>query len=276
MSETDLIAVTHRFNIDSKFAGQLLRNFDEAVQGNGYSLDEEEMNKAKAAFSAPGSVPTAGAVSGTTQIPQPFQPFSGDQQLHAAQLKRMIDVGEFTVSLLKSTLNNARFTYQLITLMNGLMFCMGGGLFLFAAIYGAASRDLTFTAAFAGLGAASFVALFMLGPIDKTQEALSNLIQAEVAFMNYYDQMCLLEGCAQLPSPGSNVPCVENLEKASALLQKRTEETISLLQTYLENRPARDGSRSKLGRDSKTKRVGAPSATHTKHQVKETQPLAGG
>ncbi len=237
MSEKDLQAVTARFSVDSKFADQLLRNFEQAVQQNGYSLDEEEMGKAKAAFKTP-PAPSM-AVDATAQFAQPSQPFGGDPHLRAAQIKRMIDLGEFTVNLLKGTLNNARLTYQLITVMNGLMFSLGMGLFLFSAVYGAVSRDLTFTGAFAGLGTASFIGFFLLKPIDKTQDALSNLIQAEVAFMNYYDQMCFLEGCAMVPLPGTNAPSVENIEKASDLLQKRTEETVALLQTYLENRSPR-------------------------------------
>jgi ABC-type multidrug transport system fused ATPase/permease subunit len=246
MSEEDLQAVTARFHADAKFAGELLRNFEQAVRENGYSLDEDELLKAEGAFNAPTSSTEAAPMAGTQpSATQPFQPFAGNQllQLREAQLRRMIDLGEYTVRLLKGTLNNAKLTYQLITVMNGIMFCMGVGLFLFAAVYGAVSRNLPFTVAFAGLGAASFVALFLLGPIDKAQDALSNLIQAEVAFMNYFEQMCFLEGCAQVPSPGSNVASVENLERASALLQKRTQETIELLQIYLENCPARDSSR---------------------------------
>jgi hypothetical protein len=276
MSQEDFLAVTGRFNVDAKFAGQLLRNFDQAVRENGYSLDEDEMNKARAAFHAADAPAAAILAAGSAHSPQPSQPVPADHLAHlrSAQIKRMIDLGQFTVNILKRTLNSAKLTYQLITLMNAVMFCMGVGLFLFAAGYGVVSRNLTFTAAFAGLGTASFVALFILGPIDKSQDALSNLIQAEVAFMNYFEQITFLESCAQVPSPGSNVLSVENLEKASALLQKRTEETIVLLQTYLENRHASDGSKSRpSAAGGKSKPSGAAPETHSRHPGIEPESL---
>ena len=55
MSEKDLSAAINRFAVDSVFVGQLLRNFDQAIEQNGYALDEAEMAKAKAAFNASGS-----------------------------------------------------------------------------------------------------------------------------------------------------------------------------------------------------------------------------
>ena len=256
MSEKDLTAAINRFAVDSVFVGQLLRNFDQAIEQNGYTLDEAEMAKAKAAFNASGSPSDPQSLN-----PNLLPPITPSAPIDPEAKARQNAMGDFTLSLLKGTLNNAKRTYQLITLMNAIMFCMGVGLFLFAAIYGARSHNLTFTAAFAGLGVASFVALFLLGPIDKTQDALSNLIQAEVAFMNYFDQMVFLEACAQLPAPGMNIPNVENIERASALLQKRTEDTLGLLQTFLENRPIANGSKPNHDRASKGRRGVQPPAT---------------
>jgi hypothetical protein len=259
MSEKDLAAVTNRFAVDSTFVSQLVQNFDQAIEQNGYSLDEAEMARAKAAFDASGSPPDPPSLN-PNLIP-PISPTTPSTRIDPDVKKRQKAMGDFTLSLLKGTLNNARRTYQLITLMNAIMFCMGVGLFLFATIYGAHSQNLKFFGAFAGLGAASFVALFMLGPIDKTQEALSNLIQAEVAFMNYFDQMVFLEACAQLPAPGMNLPNVQNIERASALLQKRTEETLGLLQTFLETRPTAKGAKPNHDRASRSRHGAQQSAT---------------
>jgi hypothetical protein len=85
------------------------------------------------------------------------------------------------------------------------------------------------------LGAASFVALFFLGPIEKTQAALSSLIQAEIAFMSYYEQITFAENYAMLPPPGSGRPTHENIAYASEMLQLRSKETIELLQIYVGN-----------------------------------------
>ena len=242
MSEKDLNAVVNRIAGDTKFVGQLMENFQQAIETNGYVLDDAEIAEARASFDRSGS-PLGPSSPNPNLLLPPIFPATPPTPVDPDVKSRQKEMGDFTLSLLKGTLNNAKLTYQLITMMNAIMFCMGVGLFLFAAIYGARSHNLTFTATFAGLGAASFVALFMLGPIDKTQDALSNLIQAEVAFMNFYDQMCLLEAYAQCPAPGTNVPCVPNIERASALLQQRTKETLDLLQTYLENRPTKNGAK---------------------------------
>ena len=153
---------------------------------------------------------------------------------NTAQSDRLIDLGKFTVQILKDTLNNAKNTYRAITRMNLVMFCMGVGLFIFAAVEGAINHNLVYTAAFAGLGAASFVALFFLGPIDKTQAALSNRIQAEIAFMTYFEQLTFCENYALTPAENTGRPDIARLERASDLLQKRSLETVEMLQKYLE------------------------------------------
>jgi len=261
MSEKDLHAVIDRIATDTKFVGQLMEDFPAALEGNGYVLDEAEIAQARATFDNSGS--PLGPSSVHPNLIPPIFPAPPNSPVDPEVKNRQKQMGDFTLSLLKGTLNNAKLTYQLITLMNAIMFVMGVGLFLFAAIYGAHSHNLTFTAAFAGLGAASFVALFMLGPIDKTQDALSNLIQAEVAFMNYFDQMCFLEACAQCPAPGTNLPCVPNIERASELLQQRTQQTLDLLQTYLENRPTKNAAKSDADPGSKSRRTNTSRVPHS-------------
>lgn len=274
MSQEDFISVTNRFRVDTKFVGELLRDFERAIRENGFSLSKDEINRAKAAFEAANAPIAAKDGYPPVDSQQQLPPAAGVhlEQLRSAQIRRTIELGEYTVNNLKGTLNSAKFTYQLITVMNGVMFSMGVGLFLFAAAYGAVSGSLKLTAAFAGLGAASFVTLFMLGPIDKTQDALSNLIQAEVAFMNYFEQITFLEGFAQIPTPGSGLLSTDHIEKASSLLQRRTEETIVLLQTYLETRPTAD---SKSVRTASNRFKGTPSSgTRSRSEISEPmQPL---
>ena len=60
---------------------------------------------------------------------------------------------------------------------------------------------------------------FMLGPIDKTQDALESYRQAKSHFVNFYDQMCLSGHMPNALAPGTNVPLRSNIERASALLQ---------------------------------------------------------
>ena len=130
--------------------------------------------------------------------------------------------------------------------MNQVMFWMGVGLFGFAVFYAAVFRNLDYSFAFAGLGAMSFIGFFFLGPIQKTQVALSNLIQAEIAFMNYFQQITFLSNYASLPredAPGLLDP--QRIETASALLQKRSLESVDMLQRYLEDAPPPGGRKSK-------------------------------
>lgn len=236
MSQQDLWAVVGRARTDSEFVGQLMKDFPSALRQNGYSLDANEITEAQNAIQqASAPAPNNAALPGPTQINQEVLYHMEEmRKRNAAQLDRLIDLGKFTVQILKDTLNNAKNTYQAITRMNLVMFCMGVGLFIFAAVEGAINHNLAYTAAFAGLGAASFVALFFLGPIDKTQAALSNLIQAEVAFMTYFEQLTFCENYALTPAENTGRPDTGRLERASELLQKRSLETVEMLQKYLE------------------------------------------
>jgi hypothetical protein len=159
------------------------------------------------------------------------------QERMTAQLERNIELGRYTVSILKDTLNNARSAYHRITLMNSIMFGTGIGLFIASAIYGAVSSDKSYSFMLAGLGAANFVALFLFGPIERTQNGLSNLVQVEIAFMNYFEQITFWETFALTPAGDPPVPNLANIREGSAQLQLRSEETIALLQKYVEKSP---------------------------------------
>ncbi|MBI3825677.1 MAG: hypothetical protein HY294_06765 [Candidatus Rokubacteria bacterium] len=175
------------------------------------------------------------------------------------QMKRMDDLSGYSLALVKGTFDSAKSTYKTITWMNRVMFAVGIGLFLFAALYAVYSEQKIYSLVFGGLGVASFVTLFMLGPIDKTQRALSNLVQAEIAFMNYFDQISFWENYAQAPQvipPGAPDPA--NIARASVGLQERSRETIELLQRFVEDGP-REGER----RGSRLRRPTSPAPPAT-------------
>jgi hypothetical protein len=118
------------------------------------------------------------------------------------------------------------------------MFAVGLALFLSSSVYGAFFADeKVYPLVFSGLGAATFVAIFITGAIGKTQNALSNLVQVEVAFMNFFEQITLWEAYAFAAQgmPGMPPrPNPANIEKSSQELQKRATETMALLQQYVE------------------------------------------
>jgi hypothetical protein len=241
MSQQDVWTVVGRAKVDPDFSSRLLRNFEGAIRESNYSLSPAEMQTTQAAISdssGPGQQMQAIPLD---EIKDTFKLQQDEiRKRIKAQSDRLVDLNQFTVSILKETIGHSASTYQKVTLMNQVMFWMGVSMFGFAVVYAAVFRNLNFTGVFAGLGTASFIGFFFLGPIQKTQVALSNLIQAEIAFMNYFEQMSLLESYAGMPrdnAPGLLDP--ERLEKASELLQRRSQQTIELLQKYLEDEPKR-------------------------------------
>jgi len=85
---------------------------------------------------------------------------------------------------------------------------------------------------------ANFVALFLFGPIERTQNGLSNLVQVEIAFMNYFEQITFWETYALTPTGDPPAPNLANIREGSVQLQRRSEETMALLQNYVENTPS--------------------------------------
>lgn len=236
MSQQDLWIVIGRSKVDSSFATQLFQDFDDALKANGYSLTPEELQTARAGGSSfsDRSQPLQGPTpddQGTWKLQQKEM-----SRRIKAQSDRIIDLSTFTVKTLQDTIMHATGTYKKITVMNQVMFWMGVSLFLFAVGYAVYSHDLIYSAAFAGLGTASFVGVFFLGPIGKTQAALSNLISAEIAFMSYFEQMWLIEGFASMPrNDSTGLPDPVRVEKASELIQLRSSQTAELLHRYLEH-----------------------------------------
>jgi len=246
MSQQDVWAVVGRAKLDGDFSGRLIRDFEGAVRDAGYSLSPEELQIANAAI-CDSSAPQQQTVPPLQDITDGFRFQQEEMRTRIkAQTARMIELNQFTVNMLKETIGHSASTYRKITLMNQAMFWMGVSLFAFAVFYSAVFHDLQYGGAFAGLGTASFIGFFFLGPIQKTQVALSNLIQAEIAFMNYFEQMGFLENYAgQQTETGALDP--DRIEKASVLLQQRSQQTIELLQRYLEEEPK--GSEAPTGPD---------------------------
>jgi ABC-type multidrug transport system fused ATPase/permease subunit len=234
VSQQDLWAVVGRAKVDTNYASQLFQDFDGAVKAAGYLLTRAEMQLARASMSDPQGTASA-AIPDLQQFRDTFKLQQDEMRKRiVAQSNRMIDMNEFTANLLKDTMKHSASTYRKVTMMNQVMFWMGVSLFGIAVAFGLV-RHIDTSALFAGLGTVSFIGFFFLGPIQKTQVALSNLIQAEIAFMNYFEQMGFIESYAGMPrddAPGLLDPV--RIEKASEMLQRRSQETIELLQRYVE------------------------------------------
>lgn len=218
MSSEDMFAVIGRSRADINFGARLSEDFEQAVKDEGYHLSAEEIVIAKQ------NIPFA-PISPPVAVPDELQKKRTEKTAN--------EFADLNISIHRSTFENASTTYRHVSLMSYVMFGTGIGLFIFAALYGALSQQLTYTFVFAGLGAVNFIALFILKPMDKSQEALSNLLQAEIAFMNHSNQLWLWSMYA---APKGNPPQMDpaSIRIASEELQKRTAETMELLQKYLE------------------------------------------
>lgn len=231
MSQQSLWAAIGRSQVDLDFRCELMGNLDEATEKHGLALDPgEKESLRKLMFSPPTPAPGTGPMAPDWEFLQTL-----NRQRLEAQQRRNNNLADFTLDTLKETLRNAKNAYQIITLMNRVMFFTGIGLFVFAAFYGAFSDEKTFSIFLGGLGVANFAALFFLGPIEKTQIALSNLVQVEIAFMHYFEQMLIWEFYAQVPKGNPPAPDPTAIERASAALRQVAAETIESLQAYVEN-----------------------------------------
>ena len=254
MSQQDFGAVVSRARQDRDFATELFRDPEGTLKSQGLTLTPEELQA---------------ALSGGTQPPPPFQParqqWPPQQQANfgdannsrvqqeemakfvRAQSDRMIDLGKFTSQTLKDTIQHATGTYKKITMMNQVLFWMGIALFIFAVVYAVYSHNLRYSIAFAGLGTASFIGTFLLGPLGATQGALSDLISAEIAFMSYFEQIFLIEAMARIPC-NENSPMLDphRVERASDLMHLRSVQTADLLHRYI-NKIDKDNANATIG-----------------------------
>ena len=230
MSERDLWTVIGRARADGDFGGRLFQNFRQALADEHYELDDGQIESAKRVLSGgpPGPPPQ--------MLLERFA-FENKmaQERMANQVERVNDLGMYTVQILKDTLTNAARTYKIITRMNEVMFVVGIAMFVFAAFYAAFSQQKIYSLVFGGLGTVSFITLFLLGPIEKSQNALSNLVQIEISFMNYFEQITFWETFALMPQGNPPVPSPANIEKASEMLQLRSREIIDTIQKYVEH-----------------------------------------
>lgn len=230
MSQQDLQAVLDRSRHESSFATEMFVDLPGTLKKYNYSLTADELQQLNQSTNTASHAATRMDSSRPDAVP-PVQPDAAAAPARAQDNK----LRECVQDAVQTTFRHAAGTYQRITLMNQVLFWMGVSLFLFAVIYAVWTHNLIFTIAFAGLGTVSFIGVFILGPIGKTQAALSNLISAEIAFLSYMEQVWLIERFALLPCNALTPwPDAERMARASELLQNRSNETTDLLHRYLD------------------------------------------
>ena len=130
--------------------------------------------------------------------------------------------------LLQETLYSAKQTFRNIIIMSNVTFALGI-IFLAVSAISSLVLRLEISFVFGGLGGASFIAFFIFRPIDSVQNAIPNLMQAEVALITYFDQL-------HFWAPFASSDDFEQRKVASQRLQDITSSTMQLLERYLEKR----------------------------------------
>ena len=145
-------------------------------------------------------------------------------------------VQDLAFSTLQNTMESAKQTYGRISVMSYIIFGIGISLFIASFITGISNpKEPLVTGILGALGIANFVTYFIFRPIQNIQKALSNLLQAEIIYMNFWDQIHFWA-----PYGGSNK--IEITREGSERLNNLTKETLKMLQDYLESSNHKKGS----------------------------------
>jgi ABC-type multidrug transport system fused ATPase/permease subunit len=247
MSQEDLHKALERYKADLAFSGGVQQDADGTLKAAGFDLEPDERQQFKKTVGVSNASQRDMLVNpellggGMPFYGSPFQPPPAMvKEYWEEQYQNMRTMGalrrslsEKSIEVVKKTFDRAGATYSSITWMNRIMFAVGIGLILYAAYLATTTHAQVYSLLFGGLGAANFIALFMLKPIESTQKALANLVQVQVTFMTYFDQISWWENFAQM-GISTFPPDLSKIERASDGLQKRTLETLELLQRFVE------------------------------------------
>jgi hypothetical protein len=234
--DEDLWKVVGRARFDLDFGGKLKQDFAGTVADAGYKLDPEQLADAQKAVNKAVNRLVLDAGTGDANMQNLPLNEAEQRKMHQIRLDQMERMGQFTDYMLetvKKTFGYASLTYRSIAWMNWLTFVTGIGLFGFSAAYALIAQTKAYSVLFAGMGVTSFVTSFVFRPPEQTQRALSNLVETEIAFMNYFDQQSFWEAYANIPQGSPPSPNPVNIEKASASLMLCAQNTMAMLKRYV-------------------------------------------
>lgn len=136
---------------------------------------------------------------------------------------------------LDDAIERVKITQQTILSLNIAMFYFGVLLITIAVIVGLVDGNGSYSIVFGGVGLVQIIASFFVGSMERAQKAISDLIQIEVTYLNYFEQINLWELYAGILDSKNKIDKA-NLEKAADKLQACTKETLGLLQTNIESK----------------------------------------
>lgn len=139
---------------------------------------------------------------------------------------------------LNDAINRAKETQCWIKTSNMIMFFFGIVLIAIAVYQGYTTDKAAYSVLFGGVGFLQIVASFFVGSMQRSQKAISDLIQVEVAYLNYFEQVTLWEQYASIKDTTTNKIDKANLEKAADKIHACAKETLELLQKEIEDAAA--------------------------------------
>lgn len=230
MSKEDFWKALGRSRFDLDFSGRFQNDPEQTLAEAGYVLDAAEVQALKNSMATRAIMSPEPAASDFSE----YEMLQKQKELLIRQMERRDRLIGKAHEVVEQTFDNAARTFKAITMMNKITFATGISLFIFSALYAVYAEQKVYSLLFGGLGVATFVALFILGPVERTQKALSNLVQVEIAFMSYFDQIVWWETFASLPTGTPPAPDPANIEKASLALEARSLALMQMLQRYVE------------------------------------------
>jgi hypothetical protein len=130
--------------------------------------------------------------SDTSKLPLQIEPTGGaalPEEFRAAWTQYMIGGFEQNQRMFKSTLAALMKPYWLTVSFYATLFAVGLGLFVVAAVIGLRNGDSVVAVAFAGLGAAAFLAFFVRQPLQALEENLEVITWLGVSFNTYWTRL---------------------------------------------------------------------------------------
>jgi hypothetical protein len=134
---------------------------------------------------------------------------------------------------LKNAIKQAEDTQTCIVILNVIMFVVGIGLIGFAVYAGFEKWEASYGVLYGGVGFATLVSSFFVGSMRRSQNAVSDLVQVEITFLNYFEQTNLWEQYAATRERNVGIN-KENIEKAAERIDTCAKDTLELLQKYIE------------------------------------------
>ena len=123
------------------------------------------------------------------QVPSPGGAEVVPEPLKAAWTQYMIDGFKQNEQMFQRTLRAFMRPYQLTVWLYVMLFVVGLGLFVVAAVIGLQKGDSIVAIAFAGLGVAAFLAFFVRQPLHALEENLQFITWLGVAFNSYWTRL---------------------------------------------------------------------------------------